>query len=290
MTTSVPKFVCKLCNQEYISKLNFNQHVSYCEWIHSTLQSRNQHMDQCEKRLTDVQRDKLIRELITRMNTLEQQTETKMKRMQNEINLLKRTRRMRIIEWLNKHVQPTITWKQWLAAIPLHATHLELALKYSVYECIRMCLEEYLNTNKPSLTEQARPMCAFKQRRDFMYVYDEVIDISKSETTFAWKLIDRKEFNRPLSKMVFRLQNMYIQWRMDNLNHICQSEDNQDEDRRNSHKMMTATNVSNMQINTVFRAVHELINQDLEETIIEETTTTTTTTDPQHELCTEFTT
>ena len=88
--------------------------------------------------------------------------------------------------------------------------------------------------------------------------------------------------------MVFRLQNMYIQWRMDNLNHICQSEDNQDEDRRNSHKMMTATNVSNMQINTAFRAVHELINQDLEETIIEETTTTTTT-DPQHELCTEST-
>lgn len=238
-------------------------------------------MDQCEKRYTDVQRDKIIREMVVRMNALEQQTETKLKKMQNEISLLKRTRRMRTIGWLNKYVRPSKTWKQWFTELPIRNEHLEIALNHHVFHAITICLEEYLESTPPSLTDDPRPIYAFKQRREFMYVYDEVLDITQEETKYAWKLIDRKEFSQPLSTIIFRLQSMYIQWRMKNQEWISQSEDHQEEDRRNSHKMLSATMMTSAQISTVFRSVHDLINQDLEETIIDETAPQEG--EPQHE-------
>lgn len=248
------KYNCTLCLRDFTTKAALNRHTSWCKWLKESLQENGRVGDTFEKRLTDTERDKMLRTLVHEVTTLKRE----MTVVKQENQRLKRQQRISVLKWLNSTVKPETTYEQWLNSIEITPTILENALRTTLLETISNCLQTKINQEEDSIL----PLYSFKQRKNILYVYST----NKDETN-CWHMCDKKDYIKGVTIISYKLQRAYLQWRSQHLDIIMSTETNQEKDMDNTSKMMTIPNKM-YQINKIYNNICESINKDFEETVL----------------------
>tara|TARA_B110000503_G_scaffold142111_1_gene237852 strand:+ start:473 stop:1264 length:792 start_codon:yes stop_codon:yes gene_type:complete len=244
---------CTLCLRGFTAKKALSQHMSWCKWVKESLHETGKICDTFEKRLTDTERDKMLRTLVHEVTTLKKE----MISVKQENQKLKRQQRISVLKWLNSTVIPDQTWELWLNSIEITPELLEKALETTLLESISNCLETKIDEKNGVL-----PLYSFKQRKNILYVYST----NKDETN-SWHVCDKKDYIKGVTVISYKLQRAYLQWRNQYIEIIMSNETNQEKDMINTSKIMTIPNKT-YQINKVFNIICDSISKDFEETVL----------------------
>jgi len=104
------------------------------------------------------------------------------------------TRRKNITEYLTTLSAPTLPYASWLSTITVSDTHLEKLFAGDLKICLKYILEDMLDADDI-------PLCAFRQKQNTIYVYDD-----------KWRLMSNDEFARFVSIISHRVVKKYTGW------------------------------------------------------------------------------
>lgn len=213
-------YTCQICSREYHFKDQYNRHIAWCNWLHTTSKQHIQHKDSIEKKFTDSERDKLIRELIYTTEELKREVRSLKTKLYNaEVN-----KRMKTNEFLNTYVIPSCTYSEWMDDVDVGDEDILYILKYSLFDGI----QSILNSKILSEHYESIPIYSNSQRKDVIHAYDT----DKHTNVTLWKVLDKKDFAKLISKIVFKVQQYYLKWR----NNLPDSQKHND--KNNTAKIM----------------------------------------------------
>lgn len=196
------RYTCNHCMRDYKEKFNYERHIGFCEFSHKSLRERENEIDAFEKTPSIDNLFSFVKELVVRIDKLEKEN-AKLKQFTN-IN----KRKLQVVEWLNYHNKPNITFTNWLSEIPYHH-YLNNVFNGDLIIGSVDCL-----LHKPS-NSVIYPICSFVEKPNAFYLYDEIIDndsIDNNKKSLKWIKIEGNEFDKWLKYISQTFLNEFKKW------------------------------------------------------------------------------
>ena len=191
---------CAYCDKEYRYKKNLRTHETLCQFMQSSLQERNQILDQADDPIPTLQQlYHIIQQQSLRIDKLEQEQQ-KLKSIQK--------RKMNVHHWLQSRESPTLTFPEWIhGLISRVPTYIEIALRENLYIAMTQLFEAIENVDH-------LPICVFDHKPSKFYVYRAN---AASNDLATWELFAIHEFDLLLQKIAERFYIVFVEgWYAEN--------------------------------------------------------------------------
>ena len=198
-------YICKYCdNHSFECKLTYERHMLICMFRHKSKSQKQKELETIEPKLTDYERDKLIRSMMFKM----QKMENTIKDLKIDIVKLKKKQKINILEHLNSEngILPTLSLKDWIYHIDVSISHLIKVFETDLIQGIIECLKQAI------LISPNIPFCSFLQKNKTLFVYR----ICSTSTSAKWEIMTHDDMKKMLNLLSFRFLQVFIQWKQDN--------------------------------------------------------------------------
>lgn len=217
-------YLCKYCdNRSFECKLTYEKHMLICMFKHKSNSQKRKELETIEPKLTEYERDKLIRNMFYKIKKME----ITIKELKDDIVKLKKNKKINILEHLNSEngIIPILPLKEWIFNIDINQTHLFKVFETDLVQGIIDCLKQAI------LIHPNIPFCSFIQKNKTLFVYRIPLNISGSFPSSAsssefgteekellpkWEIINHDEMKKALNLLSFRFLQIFIKWKQDN--------------------------------------------------------------------------
>lgn len=199
-------YVCKYCdNHTFDSKLNYERHMLICMFKHKSKSQKQKELESIEPKLTESERDRLIRCMFLKM----QKMETTIKELKNDMIILKKKQRINILEHLNSEngILPSLSLKDWIKHIDVSVSHLIKVFETDLVQGIIECLKQAI------LISPNIPFCSFIQKNKTLFVYRIP---ASSNAGAKWEIMTHDDMKKAFNLLAFRFLQVFIKWKQDN--------------------------------------------------------------------------
>jgi hypothetical protein len=244
MSLPFTPYRCKYCTRIYKLKKNYDKHYLFCDTLNKSMGTREPGTREPGTRepgtrdLKDYvpsMRDMftLILELTAKNSQLEQKVDELSKWAESK------KKKLNVIDWLNEKYTTNIKYTDWLAEINITRNHLELVFKSDMVNGCNEILQSLLETNENNNTENNKPIKAFDQKENVLFIYND---------TNQWEILQPPMFAKLINILSKKILTEFINWQTENKAKMYQ-DDFSYMYARNLQKIMGG-NLTQEQINT----------------------------------------
>ena len=245
-------FVCKYCTKEFYTKLKLEHHQPACLWLHTPRKTRQEEIESLDARLTDGQRDKMLRDLMYQMTHMQQ----KIKSLTLEITKIRSKQRINILQWLNSPTQTTILPKEsvneWFQNIPISQQHLEQVFLYDLMAGLKLCISDHIQSF--IFLKTSPPFCAFTQKAKTIYIYEK-------NHNPDWCVLDTNKMKKLTNILVSRFFEMFLKWETEQEEYIL-TDEGQEKDIIFMKKFMGGSIENIPRMNKLFTWLYSVIQKE----------------------------
>lgn len=209
MSTDIPNRIkqpakcCVHCGKSYKIKSNLDKHTAICELLRN-----KKTIDEIDEIPSQRKMYQLLLELGSRFNKLEEKMD--------EINkwVIKKKKKINVIEWLNKNITPEIKFDNLLEKIIID----EDDIKYLFENTFADTLNKIFDRNIYNTSENSNgyPIFAFIQKSNVFYIFEN--------EEAGWTEANREKFVKFLNKVHMKLTRLFIEWKRNNVTEINNDE------------------------------------------------------------------
>jgi len=206
---------CIYCSKTYKLKKNFKAHFATCELLHSTPNmSTDDYTNISEKTPSPKEMFKLLKDIAAKCKSLE-----------NEVAMLKQNanikQRKHILDWLNTNKGDSVPFKKWMNSIHVDFNDIEKVFHTNLTEGMKHILKNALAD-----VGESRPLYAFSQKANTIYVFDEVCN--DNESYYKWTAFTTKHCEAIVQQLSRIILIEFIKWQKDNQHIIADDESMKD--------------------------------------------------------------
>lgn len=213
MLTDIPNRIkqpaqcCVHCGKSYKKKSNLDKHIIICELLknskNKTIIEENDEIPS-QKKLYQI-----LLELGNKFNKLEEKVD--------EINkwVIKKKKKINVIEWLNKNMTPEIKFDNLIEKIIMN----EEDVNYLFNNSFADTLNHIFARNIYCLSEDTNncyPIFAFVQKSNVFYIYEN--------EEAGWTEVTREKLVKFLNRVHMKLSRLFIDWKKTNSEKIYNDE------------------------------------------------------------------
>ena len=205
-------YTCQYCtHRTFENKRIYEGHKLFCMFINRSKADKIKQLEKIESPFTDLEKDQLIRNLIYKVEKMEQ----KMNTMQNELTQLKKKQKVSIVSWLNSEngIVPMYNLREWVLSIPVSEDHLQCVFNNDLTEGMKLCMRDTIDLSGVSHL----PICSFVSKsktNKLMYVHKVPDQHNATENNSPkWVAFQSEDMKRILNLLSFRFLQAYTVWR-----------------------------------------------------------------------------
>jgi len=192
-----PARCCIYCGKNYIKKENLEKHTVICELLQKGKSKTLIIEDDDEEIPSQKKMFQMLIELGQKYNRLEEKIE--------EINkwVVKKKKKINVIEWLNTNITPNITFENIIDKIIINDEDVKNLLQNSFYDV----LNEIFERNIYIFNENENPIFSFVQKINVFYIYD---------IEQKWIELSKLKFIKFLNKVHIKIFKAFNDWKEKN--------------------------------------------------------------------------
>ena len=208
-----PSLCCIHCGKSYKKRTNMEKHSVICELLHLSKKKKSSTKeyddDDDEHELLPPSQQKMFQMLIElgqKYNKLEEKVE--------EINkwVIKKKKKINVLEWLNVNIKPTIYFDDILDKIIINDDDIKFLFENSFYDVLNEIFTRTIcNNNNNNNTNNINnnnsedsPIFAFVQKANMFYIYD---------SDNVWIELTRERLIKFLNKVHMKLFTAFYEWK-----------------------------------------------------------------------------
>lgn len=197
-----PAQCCVYCGKSYVKRINLDKHLIICELLQKSKKRGKMTIEDDDEPMPSQRKmfDMLI-ELGYKYSKLEEKVD--------EINkwVIKKKKKINVLEWLNTNVKPNIYFDNILDKIIITQNDIQNILRNSFYDV----LNEIFGRTIYNFNEIENPIFTFVQKINTFYIYD---------TTNVWVELSKERLIKFLNKVHMKIFKEYTEWKKINLKEI----------------------------------------------------------------------
>jgi hypothetical protein len=195
-----PAQCCIHCGKNYVKKSNLDKHMIACDLLQKSKERRKiplleEISDEDQQIPSQKKLFQMLIELGIKYNKLEEKVD--------EISkwVVKKKKKINMIEWLNDNIIPTLIFDQLIDKIIITEEDIEFLFNNSFYDTLNNVFSKTIY----ELSENESPICTFIQKSNILYVYIGV--------TEKWCEISREQFIKFLNKIHMKVIKSFADWK-----------------------------------------------------------------------------
>ena len=200
-----PAQCCVYCGKSYKKITNLNKHVVVCDLIQKSkrraLTGSGLRIEEDEEEPLPSQRKmfEMLMELGQKYSRLEEKVD--------EINkwVVKKKKKINVLEWLNANVTPTITFENIIDKITVNEKDIEMLINNSFYDV----LNEIFGRTIYNFNEHDNPIFAFINKSNMFYIYN---------ANKVWDKMSTEIFIKFLNRVHMKIFKAFNEWKSIKLN------------------------------------------------------------------------
>jgi hypothetical protein len=202
MSTNIPNRIkqpgqcCLFCGKSYVKKTNLNNHIVICELLHKNITKTND--DEIDEIPSQKKMYQMILEIGKKLNGLDEKVD--------EINkwVIKKKRKINIIEWLNTNSIPHISFDILSNEILIIEDDIKTLFDYSYIEVLNQIFSRTIY----NMSENKYPIFAFVQKPNTLYIYEN--------EQVRWSEITKEKLVQFLDKIYIKISRAFTEWKKNN--------------------------------------------------------------------------
>jgi len=184
---------CVYCGKNYKSKTNLNKHLILCELLYN---SKNRKSKEDEIEIPSQRKlYMMLLELGNKFKNLEEKVD--------EINkwVVKKKKKINIIEWLNTNLTPIIKFNQLFEKILINDKDIEYLFENSFLDTLNSIFSKCIY----ELSENEKPIFAFIQKPNTFYIYEN--------EDVKWVELTKEILIKFLNKIYMKFNRIFCDWK-----------------------------------------------------------------------------
>ena len=200
-----PAQCCVYCGKSYKKITNLNKHVVVCDLIQKSkrraLTGSGLRIEEDEEEPLPSQRKmfEMLMELGQKYSRLEEKVD--------EINkwVVKKKKKINVLEWLNANITPTITFENIIDKITVNEKDIEMLINNTFYDV----LNEIFGRTIYNFNEHDNPIFAFINKSNMFYIYN---------ANKVWDKMSTEIFIKFLNRVHMKIFKAFNEWKSIKLN------------------------------------------------------------------------
>ncbi len=218
-----PALCCIHCGKSYIKRVNLDKHLVICELLQiSKTKSKTStntlidslYNDAEEPLPTERKMFQMLIELGEKYNKLEEKVE--------ELNkwVVKKKKKINVLEWLNAHMRPNMVFDDILDKILVNEQDIKNLLENSYYDV----MNDIFSRNIYNFDESENPIFAFVQKQNIFYIYDTTNNTTNNNANNIWIELTKERLTKFLNKVHTKVFKAFCDWKNIKKNDIARDE------------------------------------------------------------------
>lgn len=198
------KLSCNYCGKQYLKKNTLHKHVILCELLNTSKTKTT--IDDDEEPPSQRKMYQILLELGNKVNSLHEKVD--------EFNkwVVKKKKKINVIEWLNNHVKPTICFDSLIEHIIIAKEDVDYLFQNTFAET----LNHIFSRNIYNISETHYPIFSFVQKQGIFYMYEN--------EEAGWTELNREKLVKFLNRVHTKLYRTYLEWKKENKSKIEEEE------------------------------------------------------------------
>jgi len=234
---------CPYCTKEYSRKSSLNKHVLLCDFLNKSKQDKKIEEEEIDNLPSYKELVTIVQELALKNKRLEE----KMGQMEKWIETKKK--KVNVIQWLNQHATPSITYTEWCQQIKVTPQNLVHLFDNTISDTAIKIIQESLH--------ELLPIYAFDQKTNVFYIFVDG----------AWAEMS----NINLSNLLIKIQNRLLEeinlWRTNNAAQLHANDKMSDAYNKTIMKLMNINSVQDGTVGKIKTGVYQMIKVDIKNMI-----------------------
>jgi uncharacterized protein YeeX (DUF496 family) len=192
----LPAQCCVNCGKSYKKKENLNKHLVVCELLERGKKKQSIKIEEDEEETIPSQKKlfEMLIDLGIKYSRLEEKVE--------EINkwIVKKKKKINVLEWLNSNVKPTVTFEDIIDKINVNEEDISILLQNTFYDVLNNIFTRTIF----HFSETENPIFTFVQKPNKFYIYD---------SNNVWSELTRENFIKFLNKIHSKIFKEFYEWK-----------------------------------------------------------------------------
>jgi hypothetical protein len=195
-----PAQCCKYCGKSYLKKTNLDKHVILCELLNTSKSKTT--VDDEEEVPSQRKMYQLLLEMGSKLNKLDEKVD--------ELNkwVIKKKKKINVIEWLNNHLTPEINFDSLIEKIIIEKDDIQYLFQNNFADT----MNHIFSRNIYNISESEYPIFAFVQKSNAFYIYEN--------EEAGWMELNREKLVKFLNRVHTKLYRIYLEWKKENITQI----------------------------------------------------------------------
>lgn len=192
-----PAQCCIHCGRSYIKRVNLDKHIVICELLHNS-NKKPKTIEEDHMVIPSQQKMfQMLIELGQKYNKLEEKVE--------EINkwVVKKKKKINVLEWLNANVTPNIVFDSILDKITINDEDLKILMNNNFNDL----LNEVFSRTIYKFNETENPIFSFIQKINTFYIYDTI------DGKNIWIELTTERLIKFLNKVHMKVLRVFFDWK-----------------------------------------------------------------------------
>jgi hypothetical protein len=201
-----PARCCVYCGKSYKKQTNLERHIVLCEFLSKTKKGLVFEEEEQGDVISQRKMYHILLELGIKFNKLEEKVD--------ELNkwVVKKKKKINIIEWLNANMNPEIKFDSLVEKISITYDD----VKYLFENSFADTLNQIFSRNIYNLSENEYPIFAFVQKSNMFYIYED--------ETVKWIELNKEKLIKFLNRVHMKLLRVYGEYKKENAEKIRDDE------------------------------------------------------------------
>jgi pterin-4a-carbinolamine dehydratase len=252
-SSSSSSYCCDLCKKSYTRKSSLDKHKLLCDYKSKSKLDYKVEDEELGDVPTHEQLVKIVHELAFKYVKLEEKVE------QMQAWVSQKKQKIKVIDWLNEHVNATIGFKEWTTTITV-TPHIALSLiDYNAFQIFQHVLEYNLSKG----TEFIHPIKCFSQKQNVFYVCEKTPDGKN-----VWTQMETDDLLLVLKKVQNKLLSELSKWKLENNSKIAEDDKLSEQFNKAIIKLMNITIVAHdVNVGRIRNNLYNFLKMDLKNLI-----------------------
>lgn len=234
---------CPYCTKEYSRKSSLNKHVLLCDFLDKSKQEKKIEEEEINNLPSYKELVTIVQELALKNNRLEE----KLSQMEKWIETKKK--RINVIQWLNQHTVPSITYTTWCQQIKVTSQNLTHLFDNTISDTAIKVIQENLH--------DILPIYAFDQKTNVFYIFVDGV----------WTEMSNINLSNLLIKIQKRLLEEIDIWRISNQSQLMINDKMSDTYNKTIMKLMNINSVQDGTVGKIKTGMYQMIKVDIKNMI-----------------------
>ena len=225
-SSSSVAYCCDLCKKSYTRKSSLDKHKLLCDYKAKSKLEHKVDDEELGDTPTHEQLVKIVHELAFKYVKLEEKVE------QMQAWVSQKKQKIKVIDWLNEHVNATIGFKEWTTTITVTPQIALSLIDYNAFQIFQSILEY----NLPNSTDFICPVKCFSQKQNVFYVCEKTPDGKN-----VWTQMEIDDLLLVLKKIQNKLLSELSKWKLENNSKIAEDDKLSEQFNKALIKLMNIT-------------------------------------------------